>query len=289
MGHLHEWVANDLGIYQANGLDVDDQLVSGSAVAMAALVSGQTSFSTGSSDAISAIAEGADLVVLAVEIPVYTYLLEVPPSIKTVADLKGAKIGVDSYGSAPDVGVRVALRKAGLDPDKDVSILAVGNVPTRATALIQGAIQGTLLNPPSSLTVEDKGFHPLLNLAKQNLPNGNGSTIGQRSWVNANRATVQKYIDSLVVADQRLRKDKPGTVELMKKHLKSDDQRGMEAAYDFYVGDVYPVAPFPKPEQFADSVAELAKKNPKIKDVDINKVLDPSFVQSAVDRGLTKS
>jgi ABC-type nitrate/sulfonate/bicarbonate transport system substrate-binding protein len=43
MGHLHEWVAQDLGIYRDHGLDVHDEVVSNGAAAMAALVSGQTS------------------------------------------------------------------------------------------------------------------------------------------------------------------------------------------------------------------------------------------------------
>jgi NitT/TauT family transport system substrate-binding protein len=278
-----------LGIYRDHGLDVHDELVSGAATAMAALVSGQTNFSTGSSDAVSAVAGGADLLVVDVMIPVYSYLLEVPANIKSINDLKGGKIGVDSVGSAPDIAVRVALQKAGLNPDKDVSILAVGNVPTRAAALLQGAIQGTVLNPPSSLMVEDKGFHPLVNMAAEKLPNANGSTIGQRSWINANKAVVQRYVDSLVIADQRIRKDKPGTIKIMEKYLKSEDERGMSAAYDFYVNDVYPTAPYPTPEQFADSITELSKKNPALKNFDVSKILDRSFVQSAVDRGLTKS
>ena len=289
MGHLHEWVAQDLGIFRDHGLDVHDELVSGSAAAMAALVSGQTNLSTGSSDAISAAASGVDLSIIDVMIPVYSYLLEVPPNIKTINDLKGAKVGVDSYGSAPDIAVRVALQKAGLDPDKDVSIIAVGNVPTRAAALLQGAIQATVINPPSSLMVEDKGFHPLINMAQSKLPNANGSTIGQRAWINANHDAVQRYVDSLILADQAIRKDKPGTIKIMEKYLKSNDERGMSAAYDFYVNDVYPTAPFPAPEMFADSLAELAKKNPALKNFDVSKILDRSFVQSAVDRGLTKS
>lgn len=137
--------------------------------------------------------------------------------------------------------------------------------------------------------MEDKGFHPLINMASQKLPNANGSTIGQRSWVNANKDVVQRYIDSIVIADQRIRQDKAGTIKIMEKYLKSDDERGMSAAYDFYVNDVYPVAPFPAPEQFADSVTILAKQNPAMKNFDVGKVLDRSFVQSAVDRGLAKS
>ncbi|MFI5268402.1 MAG: ABC transporter substrate-binding protein [Chloroflexota bacterium] len=290
MGHLHLWVAEDGGIFEKDGLNVQDTLVSSSNATMAALLSGQIDIAqSGGSDAVSASANGADVVVLAVEIPVYSYLLEVPASIKTLAGLKGGKIGIDSYGSSPDIAVRIALKKGGLDPDKDVSIIPVGNMPTRVAALMQGAIQGTVLNPPASLQVEDKGYHPLINLAQLKLPAVSQSTIAQRSWVAAHRDAAQKYIDTLLLADQRIRQDKPFTIQVMKKYLKSDDDRGMNNAYDFYVGQVYQPAPFPKPEMFQDSIAELSKTVPALKNYDVTKILDPSFVQNAVDRGLAKS
>jgi NitT/TauT family transport system substrate-binding protein len=287
MGHLHLWVAEETGIFQKNGIDVNDQLVANAAAGMAGLLSGQIDIAqSGGSDAVIASASGADVIDLAVQIPVYTYLLEVPAIIKTVDQLKGGKIGIDSFGSSPDIAVRVALKKAGLDPDKDVSILPVGNIPTRAAALMQGALQGTVLNPPSSLTVEDKGFHPLINLAELKLPAVSQSTVAMRPWVTVHKDLTQKYIDSLIQADVRIRQDKAGTTKIMSKYLKNDDERQMSYAYDFYVGQVYPTAPFPKPEMFQDSVAELAKTNDKVKNVDMAKLLDPSFVQSAVDRGL---
>ncbi|HLG70540.1 MAG TPA: ABC transporter substrate-binding protein, partial [Chloroflexota bacterium] len=150
MGHLHLWTAEDDGIFQQQGLDVSDQLVANSSASMAALISGQTNIAQGGgSDAIVAAGSGVDVTDLAVEIPVYTYLLEVPASITNISQLRGGKIGIDSRGSSPDIAVRVALKQAGLDPDKDVSIIPVGNIPTRAAALTQGAIQGTVLNPPS--------------------------------------------------------------------------------------------------------------------------------------------
>lgn len=289
MGHLHLWVAEDEGLFEQNGLDVTDQLVSNSAAAMGALLSGQINIAqTGGSDAVSAAAGGADVVVLAVEIPVYTYLLEVPPSVTSLDQLKGGKIGIDSFGSSPDIAVRVALRRAGLDPDTDVSVVPVGNVPTRAAALMQGGVQATVLNPPSSLTVEDNGFHPLINMAELKLPAVSQTTIAQRAWVASHRELTQRYIDTLIQAGERMRQDKPGTVKIISKYLKSDDERAMSYTYDFYVGQVYPMAPFPRPEMFRDSVAELAKSNPNLASFDVNAILDPSFVQSAVDRGLAK-
>ena len=54
----------------------------------------------------------------------------------------------------------------------------------------------------------------------------------------------------------RIRKDKPGSVSVLKKYFKSDDTHAMEVAYDYYVGKVMPSLPFPKPEQLQDAVGE---------------------------------
>jgi hypothetical protein len=60
----------------------------------------------------------------------------------------------------------------------------------------------------------------------------------------------------------------------------------MTAAYDFYANEVVQPYPYPRPEQFKDAVDTLSQSNPKIRDVDLGRMLDPSFVQNANDRGL---
>jgi hypothetical protein len=75
----------------------------------------------------------------------------------------------------------------------------------------------------------------------------------------------------------------------MKTYLKIDDTRKLSDAYDYWVGKTMPTLPYPKADQFTDSVAVIAEKNPAAKNYDLNKLLDPSFIQSAADRGLDKS
>src|SRR5207302_8662383 len=89
---LASWVAKEAGIYAQNGLDVDLQLVAGGSKTMAALLSGQEDLTLqGGGEVLSASASGADLVVLAALAPVYPYLFEVSPDIKTIDDLRGKK------------------------------------------------------------------------------------------------------------------------------------------------------------------------------------------------------
>ena len=282
------WMAADDGTFAKNGIEADIQSIA-SAQGVAALVSGQTQVAcVGGSEILSAAAGGADLVVVANLVPVYPHLFEVAPEIKSAADLKGKKIGISSIGSSSDIATRVLLKRIGLDPDKDVTIVAVGSTDQRTAALLSGAIQGAVTLVPDTLAVEDKGFRPLYDLAALNLPASQTVIAFQRSFVTSKRETVQRVVDSVVTATARMRKDRTFAIATLRKWLKSSDERAMTAAYEKYAVPVIPVLPYPKAEQFKDSQETLGAKNDKVKSFDLAKLLDPSFVQSAADRGLDK-
>ncbi len=289
-GYLPLWVGQDTDIFQKHGLTVDLQLVSNGNQSMAALLSGQVQFvQSGGSAALSPAADGADLTVLTTIIPVYSYLLESTPDIKTPADLKGKKLGVSSFGDSSDLATRYSLKKLGIDPDKDVSILAIGGTPVRAAALRGGSIQAAVASFPENLALEKDGFRRIMDMASLKIPAAGQSTIAQKSWVASHRDVTQRYVDSLIEALGRLKSDRAGTLAIMKKWTKLDDDQALAATYDYYTLEVFPAVPDPNPTLFADSVATLAKTNDKVASVDLSKLLDGSFVKSAVDRGLTKS
>lgn len=282
------WVAQDGGYLTKNGIDANIELIT-SSLGMPALLSGSTQIAViGGSNALGAAVEGADLEVIAVLTPVYPYQFMVPASIQTPDQLKGKKVGVSSIGSSSDVATRVALKKMGLDPTKDVTIVAVGSAANRVAAMYSGAIQGSVNQPPDSVTMEAKGFHSILDMAAAKLPNANTGVVVEKSWAASHKEVVQKFIDSLVQASARIRKDKAFTVGVLMNWLKSNDTAGMQATYDYYASEIIPALPYPRPEQFTDALTVLATRNAKAKTFDIGSLLDPSFVQSADSRGLSK-
>jgi len=268
---------------------MDVQLLSGGSKTLSALLAGQIQIAeNGGGETVGATAEGADLVVFATISPVYPYKLEVASDIKQPGDLKGKKLGIASRGGSADVAGRVVLRKFGIDPDKDVSTIVPGDSQTRYAALLNGAIQAAMADPPSTLTIESKGFHALFDLASLKLPASQTVQVAPRAWVNANRAVVQAIVDAEVQATARAKKDKPFAVNVLRKYLKLDDPALLDEAYNFFALGVAPALPYPKPEQFADTIDQLAEGNAHIRDVQLSKLLDDSFVKSAADRGLDK-
>jgi len=283
------WSTKEGGFFEQNALDIGELQSIASTQGVPALISNQVQVAQlGGSEAMSANAEGAELVVVAQLAGVYPFVLEVSASIKTTEDLKGKKVGVSSVGSSSDIATRAALKKMGLDPEKDVTIVPVGSAAQRTAAMLSGAIDAGVSQPPDSLAVEAKGFHVLYDLASQKLPSANTSVVVTRSFLTANKAVVQRYVDSLVQGIKKMKADRPFGIDVLKKYFKSTDDKAMAATYDFYAKLVTATQPFARPEMFADAQSILGASNAAVKSYDVTKMLDTSFVQSAVDRGLDK-
>ena len=280
------WTAKEAGYFSQNGLDVDLQYIA-SSNAFAALLAGQVQANAGGgSEVVSGVANGADVVVVANLVPVYPYFMEAQPSIKSPEDLKGKNVAITNPGATFDIATRVVLQRNGIDPDKDVTFIKTGSVQNVESALLSGQVEAGLAQVPDTLAVEAGGLHPLFDLASLNLPAAGTVVAVQRSFVSGQREVVQKLVDSIVQAAARNKQDKAFAIQVLKKYLKNDDDTAMGATYDYFTQKVTPVLPYPRPEQFADSVKVLSEQNPRVKDVDVGKLLDPSFVQSAADRKL---
>ena len=281
------WYAFEKGIFKENGLDVDLQSINGGAQTSAALLANGIQIGQfGGAEALSANAGGADLVLVANLAPVYPYKLYAQKGITSIAGLKGKKVGVSNAGGSSDIATRAALKAAGLDPDKDVIIVAVGSHANRTAALLAGSIDAGVDDPPEDLELVKAGLTAIVDLASQKLPAANTGVIMQRTYLNANRDTVQAYVDSLTIARAKMKADKQGAMDVLKKYFKIEDVAALSGAYDFFMNEVTVPYLFPDVVQFKDAVDILGKSNDKIKTVDIAKMIDRTFMQSAQDRKL---
>ena len=280
------WYAFEKGYFKNNGLEVDMQAINGGAQTSAALLAGKINIGQfGGSEALSAVAQGADLVIVANMAPVYPYILYAQKQYKTIQDLKGKKVGASNKGGSSDIATRAAFKANGMDPDKDITIVYVGSHAQRTAALLAGSVDAGVDDPPEDQELIKAGFNAVYDLNK--LPASNTGIIVQRSWMSSNRDAVQAYIDATVQARAAMAKDKDGSIAVLNQYFKKDLGEAATHAYNFFIAGPNPVAPvYPAPgaEQLKDAVAILGADNDKIKTVDLNKLNDPSFVKSAQDR-----
>ena len=285
ISNLPVFAARDAGIFQKHGLDVNLTYVDTAEVA--SIMAGTAQIAQGGGpEVVSAAAGGADVLFIATLAPVYSYILEASSRIQTPADLKGKKIGSGAVGSLTDVATRGVLKRLGIDPDKDVSMQYLASPQARTPALLNGQVDAALDSPPNTYKEDAQGLHQLYDLAAQKVPTiSNGITV-RRDWLNAHRDVAQEYIDAMMEAIGRIKTDKPFAATVLKNYMKLQSAEDAAKAADWTATYLIPDVPTTNVANFADMIQSLSMQNPKIGSLDLNRIVDNSLVQNAVDRGL---
>ena len=284
------FLAKDQGIFAKHGLDVTLQQIAGP-TAVSAVLSGQVQVGhSGGSEVIGAAVQGGDVKIVAVQSPVFPFLLMVQPSIKTPADLKGKKVGISSPGGAADTSLRIVLPKLGLEPDTDVTFISLGSIANQVAGLQSGAIDGTIIvDGPDSYKMQNAGYPSLFDVSKLDVPYVDAVIHMKSSFIDSHKEVVQNYIDAVIESTLLMRSSKDLSIQELSKIFQGNAADSYPSTYDYYSQpNVTVVPPLPKVEDFKNTIDILCKRQTDACNFDANKMIDASFVQSAISRGLTK-
>ena len=154
-------IAEQLGYFKAEGLDVEISDFAGGSRALQALVGGSADVVSGAFEhliAMQAKGQALQSFVLQGRAPqiVLGVNMQKLPHYKSVADLKGSKIGVTAPGSSTNILTNFVLAKAGLQPS-DVSFVGVGAAGGALSAFTRGQIDAIANLDPVISTLERAG------------------------------------------------------------------------------------------------------------------------------------
>ncbi|HEX2385083.1 MAG TPA: ABC transporter substrate-binding protein, partial [Candidatus Binatia bacterium] len=153
------WVAREAGFFKEHGIDARLVYMEGGRLSIQSLLSGTTQFMAGDAvSALSAIAGGADIVLLASAKNVLPYVFAVAKDIRRGEDLKGKIIATSQIGGRAGEIARMAVKNMGLDPDKDVTYIAVGGTVARLAALGTGKVHAAPISQTLIPIAEEKGL-----------------------------------------------------------------------------------------------------------------------------------
>jgi ABC-type nitrate/sulfonate/bicarbonate transport system substrate-binding protein len=257
-------MAKETGTYQKNGLDVQLIFFRGSTTAVMSLLARETPISQVTGPPIvSAGLRGADAVMIAGGAVLAEYWLLSRPEIKTAEQLKGGTVAVSAFGGQSDFVARLALKKLGLTPAKDVTMVQIGTAPDRLTALETGKVRAALLNPPESFIGERKGFYGLANVS---IPTQSTGVATTRRFIRENPDIVRKYLRSQVEAVHRIKTDRATAMNVLSKYLGLRDKEILEKAYEDISNDrILPPKQYPTLEGLKNILEPLAETDPKAK------------------------
>ena len=258
--------------------------IPGATTAVPALLSNNLQILAGSAaTTLQAVSQGAKLVVFGTFGPT-PYILFTRPEIKTIAQLKGAIIGVNRTGASDYYALRRALQKLGLAADRDVKIVSSGEAIVRWSALDKGVIQGTLTTESTMLRRPIQA-NALVELVKLGIEDHGSALVTTRGFMNDQSQIVERFIRAFVEAIALGKTDSKVTKKAFAKNLRERNETYLDFLHRTYVlGSISKTPMFPS-EAIRNLISDLAEETPRIKTIPLPEVLDNSFIRRLEDEG----
>jgi NitT/TauT family transport system substrate-binding protein len=284
------FVALQKGYFADAGLDAD-LIIAGGGVATPGLLSGSLQASASPAAALSAILRGAELRILLVFGTSPPYQLWGNDSIRSLADLPGKSVGIQTRGDTFELATRIALQQAGISPDA-VGFTPLGVGATVGAALTSGAVPaictaGVEINELRAHG-QLKNAHLVLNYyGKIHMP-FNGLATSQK-LITESPQIVHGIVTGIVKAVRYARAFKAQTVAITGKYEKDPNLTALGQDYDVLMQYLTPSLTAPADALIPDLAVRAQLLNiPKAEIPPIDKVYNFAIAQ-AVNAELDRS
>ena len=282
--HAVAWIARDTGAMERHAVQPEIEVMGGSAATMRALIGGSIDVGLAGGDAaLKANAAGADVVIVAGFVNRFYHRIIGGGDTKTMADLKGKKVGLGFLGGPQDTAVKVALAAAGLKYGDEVQILNLGKEFNRMAALKGGEIDATTSQtPPSKL--KEMGLHVLSDLPASDAAFPYAMLIVKREYLESNRENVSRALASLCEASDFYRAEEAKSLEIIAKNIKgSDTAEAARERYKLAGPGMISDPPVPDKRGFETVLANV--KMPGDKKPDLATMIDLSVLEALQKQG----
>ncbi len=284
------FVTRDARIFEGQGLDVDIRFVAGGPVAIQSLLAGEVQAAVMAGPAaVAANLAGADVAVIMGLIQTMEHVMFTRASIRKREDLKGKKLAVSRYNSADDFAARLALRKWGLTPEKDVAILQLGEQAARLTALQAGSVDATLIQPPLTVVARKAGFTELAALADLGMDYLGTCVVTTRTLIRTREDLVRRFVRAFVEGIHFYRTNEEASLASIQRFMKLTDREAIEEAYRAYALKFTPRAPYPTLKGIQTILDDLGTKDPKARTANPADFTDPRFVRELDEAGVIRA
>jgi len=183
------------------------------------LISGDLDYDAVLGNGIGAAIRGLPVKVVACYLPATPIALIARPEFKSVQELKGKTIGLNTFGGTLESTARLIVKHFGLDPDKDVKFLATGTVDARFAAMKQGLTAATLGSPPLDFLGKKLGFVVLARA--QDLFNFPASgLVASVKKIKEAPDEIKRVIKAGIRANRYIHQNREGTIQVMMEWLK---------------------------------------------------------------------
>ncbi len=275
------YVAQRAGLFEKQGLDVQLILITGGPASISALLNADVDLDMRAPvAALQAMAHGVKLTFLLSQSNTLEYDVVTRPEIKDIKQLKGKKVGIIRFGGISELMVRYLFQKLGLDADKDIAIVQVGQA--RFVALEKGAIDATVFASAESAYAKRSGFR-ILDMPT--LPFF-GSTIVASPAVAAKRADVMmRFMRGYLDGVRFFLNERERSSQYFGDLLRTKDRDMIDLAYKNHPQHQMGRKPYPDMNAVKATLDIMSPRDPLVKKLKAEELFTLSYLKQLDQSG----
>jgi ABC-type nitrate/sulfonate/bicarbonate transport system substrate-binding protein len=280
MSQSMPWIAEEAGLFKKYNLDHQLVFVASSTMVTAAILGGDAEMTlTGGVGNVRAYVQGAtDLVFIGGVKNVMTQSIVAGGNIKKPEDIKGKRVAVSRIGSNTHYFTIQALRRFGMEPNRDFNFIQSGGDPESLAALLSKNIEVATLTAPSDAKALAEGYHYVVYGPDLKIPYAATAFVTKRSVVAKRPQVIGRYMRAMAESAKILHTDREFVYKVLGKQLRLTDRSILDAAYNAEIKALEPrlVLKNEAIEAILDEVAatDARAKNVKPQDLIDNRYID---------------
>ncbi len=284
--HAVLWVARDAGLFEKNGLRTEVAYIRSGSTMAQALVAGEIQLAQmGGPAMLAAGVAGMDVTFVAVALN--TTPIVIMGNAGKIEELKGKAVGITRFGSNTDISARFAIRKAGLQPEKDVALVQLEDYPGIMGGIASGRIAAGALADPFTDAAKKLGYKEIADVASMGLEFPFVGIATKKSFIKDNAETVQRFVRAYTEAIAIYKNNRDFAIRVTSKYTGIKDAAILSSTVNFYAPKLARV-PYPTVGGVRFVLEQIAAREPKAKNFAPESFMELRFVKQLEDSGFIR-
>jgi ABC-type nitrate/sulfonate/bicarbonate transport system substrate-binding protein len=282
------WMAHDLGLFVKHGVEVQPVFIEGGSRAAQAIVARDIDVGILSGGVIEATLAGAELTFIGTHLKTLVFSLYGPPEIRGVSDLKGKTIGVTRFATPAQYSAILALRKFGLEADRDVKLLQTGGIPNSLAAMQKGVVQAAVLTAPTTIQARVLGYREVADIASLGIPFIHSGVTLRKVTLKDQPKQVDAFLKGFHEATRLMKANEALANKITGKYTRVQDSERLKETYQSFAKHLAPDLLVPR-EAVVNMLQFVVATDPRAAKAKPEEFYDNSALQRLEKTGFFKN
>jgi ABC-type nitrate/sulfonate/bicarbonate transport system substrate-binding protein len=193
-------------------------------------------------------------------------------------------VGVTRYGTPTMYSAILALRKYGMDPTKDVKVLATGGVSETLAAMQAGTVNAGILSAPVTLRARNIGYQEILRMGQLGVPFIHDGIVSSTAYVSGHQKHLEGFLQGFIDGIRLYKADRSFAEKVMAKYTRVNDTESLRETYDTFNRE-FALKPFTPRAAITNMLQLIAETEPKAAKANPDDFIENRLLQNLEKHG----